>query len=94
MLDQLIHEGENLSKENTSEDIYCDEFEIWLNKCISYIEMYHCHSAITKKFLAEYENGTEKSANYFKRMLNIIKAFKEVETYESRGETIINKSNW
>lgn len=82
MLEKLIIEGENISNEIQDEDIFGDKFEIWLNKCISHIETYHSTSSITKKFLGEYESGTQKNIYYYKRMINIIKAFKEIEDNE------------
>ena len=53
MLDKLISEGDLLEGKINGNSQMGDEYEIWLNKCIRYIETYHKESALTRKFLKE-----------------------------------------
>lgn len=94
MTEKLILEGESIKGSIQNDEISGENFEIWLNKCIYYIETYHKDSSITKKFLSEYENGTQKNIFYFKRMINIIKAFKEAEDNELGAGAITDVYNW
>lgn len=79
MLFKLINEGKQIEKNFIDATVTGDSYEIWLNACINYLEIYHRDSALTKKFIKEYEEGTQQNNYYFKTMLHILEGLKKIE---------------
>lgn len=96
MLEQLIIEGQQLQKPGDNEQFARSKFLIWLNASIQFLEVYYTNSILTKKFIREYQEGTQQNIYYYNSMLSILEGLKKMEDYESmeRQQAIDNSSNW
>lgn len=81
MIEKLINEGTQLKNKIDGNEQYDQKINIWLKASIYYIETYYS-SSLTRKFIDEYEKGTQGLEYYFKEMLDILSAFKKVDNEE------------
>lgn len=82
MIEKLLNEGTQLSKKIDINEHSNKEISIWLKASIYYIETYYSSSILTRKFIKEFEEGTQELKYYFNEMLNILEAFKKVDDEE------------
>jgi len=83
MLEQLIHEGEEIKryvkKITSGQYIKGEEYIKWITKCIIFLERNYTNSAVTKRFIHESENSTDNNAKSYNVMLAIMKGLNESE---------------
>lgn len=85
MLDKLIEDGEKMKSVSLHQSEFTpggymkgQEYEMWIAKCVIFLEREYTGQTLTKRFLEASERAVGNGVEHFDKMMGILKAYKEM----------------